>query len=249
MHQSHPVPNPQSPSSLIQRFSRGQVLAERCQDLGSGSKTWDFSGQRKANTWVSRGSTEPRSWVSLSRVRVAIMMIRCFSFNEGNSLTNFKFGTQIHVFCKKIICRGNSWTTPQALGPLWAEKIQVLDPFCNEKFQVLCLACQEVTESWLYSAQNDPRLGPSLGRDTQDLGFLWAETPKSWFFSVNWNLRDRLWSVLLAALYLTWSDSESGLGPCLIFFWIRPDGLWGFGTGCKPRSLQKRSYEAAKLNS
>ena len=38
--------NPQSPSGLIHRFSRGQVLAERCQDLGSGAKTWDFSGQR-----------------------------------------------------------------------------------------------------------------------------------------------------------------------------------------------------------
>ncbi|XP_075255214.1 uncharacterized protein LOC142347934 [Convolutriloba macropyga] len=36
---SNPVPNPQSPSGLIQKFSRGQVLAERCQDLGSGAKT------------------------------------------------------------------------------------------------------------------------------------------------------------------------------------------------------------------
>ena len=79
--------------------------------------------------------------------------------------------------------------------------------------------------------RENPSLGHSLGRETQDLGFLWAETPKPWFFSVNRNLRDRLWSVLLAALYLTWSDSESGLGPCLIFFWIRPDGLWGLSTG------------------
>ena len=108
-----------------------------------------------------------------------------------------------------------------------SRKNQVLDPFCQEKSQFFCLACQEVIKSWLYSAQSDPRLGPSLGRETQDLGFLWAETPKSWFFSVNRNLRDRLWSVLLAALYLTWSDSESGLGPCLIFFWIRRDAQYG----------------------
>ena len=59
------------------------------------------------------------------------------------------------------------------------DKNQVLDPFCQEKSQILCLACQEVTKSWLYSAQSDPILGPSLGRETQDLGFLWAETPRS----------------------------------------------------------------------
>ena len=119
-----------------------------------------------------------------------------------------------------------------------SRKNQVLDPFRQEKSQVLCLACQEVTKSWLYSAQSDPWLGPSLGRETQYLGFLWAVTPKSWFFSVNRNLRDRLWSVLLAALYLTWSDSESGLGPCLIFFWIRPDGLWRLSTGLWRPTIQ-----------
>ena len=112
-----------------------------------------------------------------------------------------------------------------------SRKNQVLDSFCREKSQVLCLDCQEVAKSWLYSAQSDPRLGHSLGRETQDLGFLWAETPKSWFFSVNRNLRDRLWSVLLAALYFTWSDSESGLGLCLTFFWISPDGPWRLSTG------------------
>ena len=73
-----PVPNPQSPSGLIQRFSRGQVLAERCQDLGSGAKTWDISGQREAKTWVFLGSADPKSWVSLSRVKVDI--IRIWSF-------------------------------------------------------------------------------------------------------------------------------------------------------------------------
>ena len=99
-----------------------------------------------------------------------------------------------------------------------SRKNQVLDPFCQEKSQVLYLACQEVTKSWLYSAQSDPRLGHSPGRETQYLGFLWAENPKSWFFSVNRNPRDRLWTVLLAALYLTWSDSESGPRPRLIFF-------------------------------
>ena len=50
-----PVTNPQSPSGLIQRFSRGKVLAERWQDLGSGAKTCDFSGQRKAKIWFFSG--------------------------------------------------------------------------------------------------------------------------------------------------------------------------------------------------
>ena len=65
-----------------------------------------------------------------------------------------------------------------------SRKNQVLDPFCQEKSQVLCLACQEVTKSWLYSAQSDPRLGPSLGRETQDLGFLWAEPPVDFSLSI-----------------------------------------------------------------
>ena len=34
------------------------------------------------------GSAEHKSWVSLSRVKVNIMKVRCFSFNEDNSLTN-----------------------------------------------------------------------------------------------------------------------------------------------------------------
>ena len=73
-----PVPNPPSPSGLIQRFSRGQVLAERSPDLGSGANTWDLSGHREAKTWIFLGSSESKSWVnqeqsSLSKVKVDIM--------------------------------------------------------------------------------------------------------------------------------------------------------------------------------
>ena len=47
-----PVPIPQSLSRLIKRFSRDQVLTERCQELIRGPKNWDFSGQRQAKTCV-----------------------------------------------------------------------------------------------------------------------------------------------------------------------------------------------------
>ena len=77
-------PEPIRPDSEI--FQRPS-LAESCQDLGSWAKTWDFSGQRNAKTWVFLCSQEPKSWVSLSRVKVDIMKILCFSSNEGNCLT------------------------------------------------------------------------------------------------------------------------------------------------------------------
>ena len=54
-----PVLNPHSLSGLIQRTSRGQVLAERCQDLGSGAKTYDLSGQREAKIWVFWAEQNP----------------------------------------------------------------------------------------------------------------------------------------------------------------------------------------------
>ena len=78
-------------------------MAERCQDLGSGAKTWELSGQYR--TWVFLGIAEPKSWVSLIKVKVVIIRIRCFLFNEGNSLTD-KFGAQLNIFSKNVIYSG-----------------------------------------------------------------------------------------------------------------------------------------------
>ena len=74
-------------------------MAERCQDLGSGAKTSDISGQREAKTWVFLGSADPKSWVSLSRVKVDIMRIRSFYLMRATFFN--KFGAQIYVFCQK----------------------------------------------------------------------------------------------------------------------------------------------------
>ena len=72
--------------------------------------------QSEVRTWVFLGSAESKFWVSLRRVKVEIMKIRYFSFNESNSLTNLPPNYTFSV--KKIICSGNSWNSPQDLGPL-----------------------------------------------------------------------------------------------------------------------------------